>query len=45
MTALQGKKIMQGQIEMVDTAIDRLVHKLYGLTEEEVKAVEGETSL
>jgi len=30
------------QIESTDAAIDRLVYELYGLTEEEVKIVEGE---
>ena len=33
--------MLQCQIEMVDSAIDRLVYGLYGLTEEEVKVVEG----
>jgi len=30
------------EIESTDRAIDRLVYELYGLTEEEVKVVEGE---
>ena len=33
--------MIQRQIEMVDSAIDRLVYALYGLTEEEIKIVEG----
>ena len=35
------KEMIQRQIEMVDSAIDRLVYALYGLTEEEIKIVEG----
>jgi hypothetical protein len=31
------------QILTVDQGADRLVYELYGLTEEEVKIVEGET--
>ena len=29
-------------IQAVDTQIDALVYELYGLTEEEIKVVEGE---
>jgi hypothetical protein len=36
------KELYDRQIKMVDTQIDRLVYDLYGLTEEEVKVVEGE---
>jgi len=32
---------IQRQIRIVDTQIDRLVYDLYGLTEEEMKVVEG----
>lgn len=34
--------IMQRQIETTDREIDRLVYELYGLTDEEIKIVEGE---
>ena len=34
------KEMIQRQIEMVDSAIDRLVYALYGLTKEEIKIVE-----
>jgi hypothetical protein len=30
------------QIDAVDKQIDKLVYQLYGLTEEEIKIVEGE---
>jgi hypothetical protein len=33
--------IIQRQIEATDRQIDRLVYELYGLTEEEIKVVEG----
>ena len=39
--SLREKEMLQRQIEMVDSAIDRLVYALYGLTEEEIKIVEG----
>ena len=29
------------QADMIDSQIDRLVYELYGLTEEEIKIVEG----
>jgi len=38
----QDKELYERQIKMVDVQIDRLVYDLYGLTEEEVKVVEGE---
>ena len=34
--------MVKREIESTDRAIDRLVYELYGLTEEEVKVVEGE---
>ena len=37
----QEKAMLQQQIEMTDAQIDRLVYDLYGLTEEEIKIVEG----
>jgi hypothetical protein len=33
---------LQRQIETTDKQIDNLVYQLYGLTEEEIKIVEGE---
>ena len=36
------EKIIQKQIEITDKKIDALVYELYGLTEEEIKIVEGE---
>ena len=33
---------IQRQIDATDKEIDRLVYELYGLTEEEIKIVEGE---
>jgi len=38
----RDKELYERQIRIVDTQIDRLVYDLYGLTEEEVKVVEGE---
>jgi hypothetical protein len=35
------KEIIQQQIDATDRQIDKLVYKLYGLTEEEIKIVEG----
>ena len=35
------KEILQRQVESTDGEIDRLVYGLYGLTEEEIKIVEG----
>ena len=36
------KQLLQREIDATDAQIDRLVYKLYGLTEEEIKIVEGE---
>jgi len=36
------KVLYKRQIKIVDAQIDGLVYDLYGLTEEEVKVVEGE---
>ncbi len=36
--------MLQRQIAVTDREIDHLVYELYGLTAEEVKIVEGETS-
>ena len=33
---------LQRQIDATDNQIDQLVYQLYGLTEEEIKIVEGE---
>jgi hypothetical protein len=38
----RDKELFERQIKIVDTQIDRLVYELYGLTEEEVRVVEGE---
>ena len=35
------KTLLQRQIESTDAQIDALVYELYGLTEEEIKVVEG----
>lgn len=37
----QDKKLYKNQIDLLDKQIDFLVYKLYGLTEEEIKEVEG----
>ncbi|MCK4731037.1 MAG: hypothetical protein KAT65_01140, partial [Methanophagales archaeon] len=37
----RDKELYERQIKIVDEQIDRLVYDLYGLTEEEVKVVEG----
>ncbi|NAS88656.1 hypothetical protein C4E24_02795 [ANME-1 cluster archaeon AG-394-G21] len=37
----RDKELYERQIKFVDAQIDRLVYDLYGLTEEEVKVVEG----
>jgi hypothetical protein len=34
--------LLARKIRAVDESIDRLVYKLYGLTQEEIKIVEGE---
>jgi hypothetical protein len=36
------KEPVERQIKATDKKIDQLVYQLYGLTEEEIKAVEGE---
>jgi hypothetical protein len=38
----QEKNMIRCQIEATDRQIDRLVHELYGLNEEEIKIVEEE---
>ena len=35
------KTLLQRQIDSTDRRIDALVYELYGLTEEEIKIVEG----
>jgi hypothetical protein len=35
------KEMIQRRINATDTEIDRLVYKLYGLTDEEIAIVEG----
>ena len=37
----RDKELYKRQIMIVDEQIDRLVYDLYGLTEEEIKVVEG----
>ena len=37
----RDKELYERQIKVVDAQIGRLVYDLYGLTEEEVKVVEG----
>jgi len=37
----QEKEMIQRQIQTTDRQIDRLVYELYGLTEKEIKIVEG----
>jgi len=37
----QDKERVKREIESTDRAIDRLVYELYGLTDEEIKIVEG----
>jgi len=39
--APHDKTVLQQQIAVTDQQIDRLVYELYGLTEEEIKMVEG----
>ncbi len=36
------KNLVERQIEATDKQIDALVYELYGLTEEEIRIVEGE---
>ncbi len=40
----RDKELHEQQIRIVDAQIDRLVYDLYGLTEEEIKVVEGRES-
>jgi hypothetical protein len=42
MQGRQEQEMLQREIESTDGQIDRLVHELYGLTEDEVKIVEGQ---
>ncbi len=35
---------LQRQIDATDQQIDRLVYELYGLTDDEIQLVEGETT-
>jgi hypothetical protein len=37
----QEQEMLRREIESTDGQIDRLVYSLYGLTEEEIKIVEG----
>jgi hypothetical protein len=37
------QELLQREIDATDAQIDRLVYEFYGLTEEEIKIVEGET--
>ncbi len=37
----RDKELYERQVKVVDAQIDRRVYDLYGLTEEEVKVVEG----
>ena len=37
----RDKELYERQINIVDAQIDRLVYDLYGLTEEEMRVVEG----
>ncbi|MBV5329323.1 MAG: hypothetical protein JZU65_17160, partial [Chlorobium sp.] len=41
-TSESEKAVLQNAVTMTDAKIDRLVYELYGLTEEEIKIVEGE---
>jgi hypothetical protein len=41
LTRTPGKEMFQREIESTDQAIDALVYQLYGLTEAEIKIVEG----
>ena len=38
----EDKKLLEQRAAIVDRQIDKAVYKLYGLTEEDVKIVEGE---
>jgi hypothetical protein len=41
-TSESEKAVLQNAVTTTDAEIDRLVYELYGLTEEEIKIVEGE---
>ena len=41
-TSESEKAALQNAVTTTDAEIDRLVYELYGLTEEEIKIVEGE---
>jgi hypothetical protein len=40
-TCVQGQELLRREVESTDRAIDRLVYELYGLSEEEIRIVEG----
>lgn len=40
--APQEQEMVKREIESTDAAIDRLVYELYGISEEEVRIVEGQ---
>lgn len=40
-SAPHEKELLERQIKITDNQIDRLVYELYGLTEEEIRVVEG----
>ncbi len=42
-TSESEKAALQNAVTTTDAEIDRLVYELYGLTEEEIKIVEGES--
>ena len=42
--APQAKSVLERQIAATDRQIDNLVYELYGLTEEEIKIVEGSST-
>jgi hypothetical protein len=37
----QSKELIQRQIDATDKQIDKLVYELYGLTEDEIKIIQG----
>ena len=41
----RDKELSEWRIKIADAQIDRLIYKLYGLTEEEIVVIEGEQSL
>jgi hypothetical protein len=41
----QHKELIQRQIDATDKQIDKLVYELYGLTEDEIKIIEGSINL